>query len=127
VRTACLVAAVAADEEFGIAGGAGGGRRKALRMRLGARPAWVGGLLVAAALESHFRSLDGVAPLPGDALLLSVNGAGAECGRRCTHAKGCRDSACRLATATEGQLPDPALVLLRLNEMRRRAGLDVAA
>ena len=87
VRLECLLAALEANEENGIHGGAGEGRRRALRARAASGR-------FDEALAAHWRALDGVAAEAGDAELLHAFGEGATHGRQSTYAKGCRCEPC---------------------------------
>ncbi len=114
MRAGCLMGAVARDEPAGLWGGAGEQRRRTLR-----RARAEGLERLEAVLAAHWRQLDGT-PSIGDRDLLRAFGEGATHGRRVTHAKGCRDPHCCLATALDG-LPGGQGVLAAAEARRRSA------
>ena len=96
-RVACLTAAVAAGEHYGVWGGAGEKDRRPLRR------AWlVGGVVWDMAAAAHFDALD-------DGRAIDVTGEGGTHGRRGRYAKGCRCIPCSLTAV----MPDGALAKIR--------------
>ena len=94
----CVTAAVARREQYGIWGGTGGARRRALRR-------WIHTDRWPDALAAHLRRLRGEPAEPGDAVLLRAAGGERTHGVRSSYAAGCRDcDACALAAGLEGQL-----------------------
>ena len=107
-RAACLTSALEAGEEYGIHGGAGEARRRALRMaeRRGE---------LDEALAAHWAALDG-----DRVALLPSFGDGATHGRRSTFNRGCRCDPCSMAASLDG-------VVAKLGHKRRRATAGVVA
>lgn len=95
VRTHCLTENLTAG--YGIHGGAGEPRRRALRQAARVSPQ-----RYEATIAAHFRALDGQPPHPTDHVLLGSHGDAATHGLRVTYAKGCRCPACVVATAIDG-------------------------
>lgn len=93
----CTTVKIGRNDKLVIMGGVGGARHRALRR------AW-GTDLWEPALAAHGRALHGEPPEPGDRQLLAAHGAGAECGKRSSFAKGHRCDACSLAAGLEGAL-----------------------
>ena len=90
VRTACLTAAVASGEQYGIYGGAGESARRPLRR------AWrVGGIAWDIAIANHWERIDN----PDSANPMKSFGLGATHGRRVTHSRGCRCDLCLITPA----------------------------
>jgi WhiB family redox-sensing transcriptional regulator len=85
----CLERALADNEAYGIWGGAGGMRLRALRRAFKA-----GGQTWEAAFELHLGRLDG-----NVVDLIDANGAAATHGLEATYAKGCRCEPCALAVS----------------------------
>jgi len=89
VRVACLTAAVAAGEHFGVWGGAGEPARRPLRR------AWLmGGVVWDMALAEHFDALD-------EGRVSSIVGEKASHARRASYAKGCRCEHCVKASVLD--------------------------
>lgn len=96
-RVACLTAAVAAGEHYGVWGGAGEKDRRPLRR------AWlVGGVVWGMAAAAHFDALD-------EGRAVDTNGDNVTHGRRVTYARGCRCQPCSLTAV----MPDGALAKIR--------------
>jgi WhiB family redox-sensing transcriptional regulator len=93
----CVTAAVARNERWAIWGGAGGGRRRALRR-------WWGTEHWPDALAAHMRDLHGQRAQPDDDRWLKVGGAERECGKRGTFATGCRCDPCSVRAGVEGAM-----------------------
>lgn len=93
----CVATSVARNDRFGITGGAGGGRRRALR-RAWDTPAWPD------ALAAHGRNLHGEPAQPGDDDLLRPGGDDRTCGLRGSFATGCRCDPCSFSAGTSGAL-----------------------
>lgn len=116
-REACLGAAVARAESWGIWGAAGEARRRVLRRAMLEGPeAW------ATAMAAHWRRVDGC-PEVGDEDTLAGHAGGAH-GHRSTYARGCRCAPCELATSFDGVL---ASMLKAPAPRRRRRPAAVAA
>ena len=96
-RVACLTAAVAAGEHYGVWGGAGEKDRRPLRR------AWlVGGVVWDMAAAAHVDALD-------EERAVDTNGDNVTHGRRVTYARGCRCQPCSLTAV----MPDGALAKIR--------------
>jgi hypothetical protein len=108
-REACLGAAVARGESWGIWGAAGEARRRVLRRAMSE-----GAEAYAAVAAAHWRAVDGCRE-PDDAQILAGHSGGSH-GHRSTYARGCRCGACEQDTSFDGVMA----ALLRPPRPRRK-------